>query len=586
MLRIGQGVLFWLSLIVCNLATAGSRVDVLVEGVQDEVLLNNIHAYLQLYQKRDDPKLSDNWIRHLHDSAPDEISTALQPYGYYNVTIDPNLERLESGKWSASYRLDIGEQIKISSIDIQWQGEGAEEPKLVAATKAFPLKVGQPLIHAEYEKARDHLLTQAGLMGYHDIETTVRHVLVNPARNSAVVQLHFNTGNKYYLGGLTLEQDVLDPEFVHRYLVDINEGDPYSQEALLEIQRILVESGYFSLVNVKPRFQLAENNRVPINVKLSPSKRQTYAFGLGYNTDIGVNGSIRWQHRRLNQRGHRADALMRLSTKENLIRGGYWIPIKDPRHYKIGLTAELETNQTDDAEWVSLNLNAGYYLIREKWKYRVYVDFLVEEFTAGSEPTETTALLSAGGGLEKHALEAGEYPRRGWTVALDGRVSPGVVSSTAFTRIYSKGMFLLPVAERGRLILRGELGGAVVDKFEKYPASLRFFAGGDQSIRGYDYESVGPEDEKGRVVGGRNIITSTIEYNHLLGEKWGAAIFVDAGNAFNDELDKLLIGAGVGARYLSPVGMVRLDFAWAMNETDEDPILSDYLIHFGFEVNL
>jgi translocation and assembly module TamA len=125
-----------------------------------------------------------------------------------------------------------------------------------------------------------------------------------------------------------------------------------------------------------------------------------------------------------------------------------------------------------------------------------------------------------------------------------------------------------------------------VDDFTKYPNSLRFFAGGDNSVRGYDWKELGPVDKGGEVIGGKQVLTFSVEYDHRVLEQWVAAGFVDAGNAFDDDLNKLYYGAGFGVRWLSPVGAVRLDLAWPFNKDDGDTELGDVHVHFGFEVNL
>ncbi len=562
-----------------------SAVKVDIEGLEGDFLAN-AEAYLQIYQKRNEEGLTDNWVRHYHDSAIEELQEALQPFGHYQVEVNASLTKQDNGHWLAHYVVDPGPQTMVTTVDLQWLGEGAKEPKLLAAAAAFVPQSGQPLIHSIYEEAKSVLLAEAGLLGYHDVIATVNRVLVDPRRNTASIRLHIDTGEKYFLGEIHIQQDILEDEFVYRYLADFHEGDPYSQDLLLSIQRSLVESGYFSIVDVKPQFEEAVEYQVPVKVKLSPSKRQTYAFGLGYNTDVGINGSVRWQHRRLNTSGHRADAFLRLSAVELLLRGGYWIPIRDPRVSKIGLTTKLEAKENDSSDWVSLELEAGYYHEIKDWHLKLFTNILFEEYTAGTEPTEQTALWSVGGQAERLAFEEGSYPRRGWSLFSNLRGAPGGISSTDYLRLHLKGKVYLPLADRGRFVLRAEVGAAGVGDFDKYPTSLRFFAGGDQSVRGYEYESLGPENDEGDVVGGKHTFTSTLEYDHLFTETLGAAIFVDAGNAYNDELDKLFFGSGIGARYLSPVGLVRLDVAWPLNKSDDDPQLSDYRIHFGFEVNL
>lgn len=556
-----------------------------IQGLDGD-LLENAQAYLGLLQKKDDPLLTELWIKHLHKKSVEEIRAALQPFGYYNAQVDAFLEKNPEGVWVATYNVAPGPQVKIDKMELKLLGEGKQEPKLQQALAAFPIKPGDALDHQVYEKAKDALLELADSLGYPDVEVKMAKVLVNPENNRADITLHLDTGHKYFIDEIRLYQDFLQPDFVRRYLVDVKPGDTYSQDNLLEIQRNLIEAGYFSLVDIKPRFKQAQAYKVPVDVSLEPAKRQMYSFGIGYDTDIGPNLSMRWVHRRINKLGHKADARIKLSMKNNLIQGNYWIPIRDPRTTKLGFTAKLENEILDDSERETLDLEAGYYLIWREWITKLYTELKYEQFTVGDAPTTESTFLSFGGRAERSVFDEGVYPRRAWALYADLRASPGLISSTAYVRSHIKGRAYLPVLEEGRLILAGELGLADVRDFDKYPNSLRFFAGGDSSVRGYDWKSLGPEDDEGNVIGGKQALSATVEYNHKVAQQWLAAGFVDAGNAFNDTLDHIFIGAGFGARWLSPVGTVRLDFAWPMNKKDEDTRFSDIKVHFGFEVLL
>ena len=563
-----------------------ASVTVEIQGLEGE-LLDNARAYLSLYQKREDPRLSRLWIERLHAKAAKEIERALQPFGYYNAQVHASLEQTGENRWLARYRVTPGPQVKIRKLDIRWQGEGAEEPSLQKALADFPLAPGDPLIHARYEKGKTALLELADSLGYPDVEVKQGRILVDPGRNLADIRLIIDTGPKYYLGEIRLHQEVLEPAFVRRYLSDVEPGDVYSQEKLLAIQKDLVEAGYFSLVDVNPRLAEAVDAHVPIDVTLEPAKRQMYSIGIGYDTDVGINLNARWQHRRINRLGHKADAQLRLSPKNSFILGNYWIPIRDPRTTKLGFSILLETENTDTGRRDTLDLEAGYYLLWHGWMSKLFVQFKYEKFEIAESQKETTTLLSIGGRAEKAAFEKGIYPRRGWALALDLRGSPGLISSTAYLRGWGRGRLLVPIAERGRLNLRGELGGAWVDDFTKYPNSLRFFAGGDNSVRGWNWKELGPKDHNGDVIGGKQVLVLSLEYDHRVAEQWVAAGFFDAGNAFDDELDKFYYGAGFGARWLSPVGAVRLDLAWPFNKDHDEPTrVGDIHIHFGFEVNL
>ncbi len=247
-------------------------------------------------------------------------------------------------------------------------------------------------------------------------------------------------------------------------------------------------------------------------------------------------------------------------------------------------TAKFVQEDSTSQKRNTADLLAGYYFLWHEWDTRLFSELKQETFTTGSQPETTTLMLSWGGTLERTQVqESGPFPTRGnyWLLDLTG--SAGVISDTSYLRGHVKTKHLFPLGERGRLNLRGELGLAEVSNFEKYPSSSRFYAGGDQSVRGYEYQALGPRDAVGEVVGGRNIFTTSIEYNYRFLDQWVAAAFIDGGNAYNDELDKLFYSAGLGIRWLSPIGAVRLDFALPGNP-DED--MDNWRLHFGFGADL
>lgn len=372
-----------------------------------------------------------------------------------------------------------------------------------------------------------------------------------------------------------------------RYLDDVNEGDPYSQAGMLEIQRDFIEAGYFSLVDVKPRFDEVEDYYVPVDVTLEPAKRQKFSFGVGYDTDVELNLNARWKHRRINKAGHHADAHIKLSTKERRLQASYWVPIKNPKTHRIGYTARYEYERTDSTQRSTFDLEAGYYFKWREWITKLFTEYKRENYTAGEENEELIDVVSFGASIDRTAFEQARYPRRGWQLFSELRGSPGLVfENSAYVRAHVKGRVYVPIFERGRVILRGELGAAEVDDFELYPLSLRFFAGGDNSVRGYEWKSLGPLDDYGEVIGGTHVLTGSFEYDHQVAESWLAAVFVDAGNAYDNEFDEIYVGAGVGARWLSPVGIVRVDLAWPMDSDVGVHDTDKVRLHIGFEVNL
>jgi translocation and assembly module TamA len=217
----------------------------------------------------------------------------------------------------------------------------------------------------------------------------------------------------------------------------------------------------------------------------------------------------------------------------------------------------------------------------DKRFYKGFLELRAEDYEVRDDPAVQTRLLSIGFARRFTELGFALFPQRGRHLDFEVRgASSALVSDTSYLRLQLGGKYLLPLGENGRFKFHGEFGASAVEFFEQYPTSLRYFAGGDTTIRGYAYKSLGPEDENGNVVGGKNLLVAGGEYNHRLMKHWVVAGFVDAGNAYNDSLDDIHVGAGVGFRWLMDFGSLRVDLAWPVSNDELN--LGDVIIHLGF----
>src|SRR5690606_5627833 len=204
------------------------------------------------------------------------------------------------------------------------------------------------------------------------------------------------------------------------------------------------------------------------------------------------------------------------------------------------------------------------------FRRRLYLQAERENFDFGGEPSRTTDLVYPGVTLTRERADDLQYPRRGYRLSADLRTGvEWLLSDVSFSRLSLSAGWTRAVAARTRLLLRAEAGALWTDDFDDLPPSQRFFAGGDRSIRGYLYREVGPENADGDVIGGERLIAGSVELEHLFYGNYGAAVFVDAGDAFVDSPD-VQVGAGVGFRWRSPVGMVRFDVAHPFDDPDDD----------------
>lgn len=570
--------------VLCPLsAPAGVPLVVEVLGLEDPLEGNVLH-YLDIEKKKNDEELSVHWIKRLHEQAPQEIREALQPYGYYIPVVESQLTENE-GAWVARYIIDQGLPVVVSKRDVQWEGEGAADPYFQKSVKDFKKNADKTFIHSEYESAKSEFLNLALSQGYPKAKIIKSEVRVDKEKNTAEITLHMDTGPLYYFGDVNFKQDFLDPDLLSHY-VTLKPGEPYSYEALIAFQQNLLASNYAQEVTLEPLFNEAKEKKVPLDVLMRPIAPHKLSFGLGYETDIGPRASAGWTDRLINRYGHRSDVYLKFSEKERTLRGEYSIPVVNPLTDSWVSTAGYDYEKTPTSVSDTFELETAFVRrnLEDTLFYKGFVVRSIERFTVGSHPWETTNLLTFGGTARFSEIEDELFPQNGHYIFADLRgASEALLSDTGFTRFCLKGRYLLGLGENVRLETRMEIGSAWVDDFNLYPASLRYFAGGDSSVRGYTYQSLGPVDDDGVVVGGKQVFTTSFEYDHRVAESWVLAGFVDAGNAYNDEVDKLYVGAGAGVRWLAPFGSLRVDLAWPVSE---EPQLNDVRFHIGFGATL
>jgi translocation and assembly module TamA len=556
-------LVFILLLTGMSIVQAAMSVSVKLEGL-DREQTKNVRAYLTIEQEKKADDLTERRIRRYHNRAPGEIREALQPYGYYQPVIESSLEQ-DGDKWVARYDIDPGPAVIITDIDLQVDGAGKDDPVMARAADSLPVQVGDQLLHADYEKAKTLFRAAAVENGYREARYLKSEVRVKQAANQAEIVLHMDTGDKAFFGPVRFEGGNISDERLRRY-IPFKTGDVWSSKELLKLQRGLVDSGYFSSVNIVPQPELADQDQVPINVILTPHKRQKYSFGLGFSTNLGIQGSVNWLHRRLNQYGHRLSAEASASKVRQDISGTYAIPLSKPRSDVLEISGIFRKEDTTDVKSEVTELRVSRNFKRGDWRevlsvgYKHEVDDLADSDGTSNLliPKTTWTLVKADNRL---------HSKDGYRLDLEASGSAeALLSDTTFLQGIVRGKLIRTLGKRGRLILRADAGATATGNFDSLPASNRFFTGGDQSVRGYEYKSLSPENEDGDLIGGKFMLVGSIEYDYNVYGKWYLATFYDVGNTFNEMPVDAASGAGVGIRWASPVGMVRVDVASAISE--------------------
>ncbi len=565
--------LFPLAVILGLLSTtalAASELNVVVDGVEGEAL-DNINAFLSIREAETDPP-PDSRIRWLHRQASEEIRRALEPLGYYDV--DVNAQLLDDGEvWTARYSVSLGEPVIVDAVTLSIDGEGRNDPRFQAVVADPGLAVGEPFRHAQYEALKQRLRALALERGYFDARFTESRAIVDLADGSVRVALTYDSGHRYRFGEVSFTGGVLDESLLRRY-VQLEPGEPYRADKLIGLQSDLVASNYFDNVLLDADPDAAEDDQIPVMVELAMRPQTRYSIGMGYGTDTGVRGKADWERRWLNRYGHKARAGLLASQIEQSLTGEYIVPGADPRTDDYTWRLGLKREDSDNKE--SITALAGVHWTRRlaPWTRTLGLEYRWEEFTV-SDQTEQIGLLIPSATWQLVEADDPLFITRGYRLEVGTRGAYELLlSDVSFIQAWAKAKWVQPLWTDGRLLVRGDLGGTWMfedqNDFSRLPTSLRYYAGGDTSIRGYSLDSVAPRDAEGRVVGGKHLMVGSIEYEHTVVDNWSVAAFVDAGDAFDDEAPELKLGAGFGLRWASPVGPVRIDLAHGFDEPGDD----------------
>ncbi|MCI5222573.1 MAG: hypothetical protein D3924_07875 [Candidatus Electrothrix sp. AR4] len=356
---------------------------------------------------------------------------------------------------------------------------------------------------------------------------------------------------------------------LQRYL-PYRPGDIYSLKSLNQLQSNLYATGYFSQVLVKPKLPQHEDAEqlIPVEVDLLSSKRNRYSFGVGYGTDTGARGNIGWKNRIINRLGHKPAFNIQLSETGSRASADYEIPIFDLRYDAVNLDALFFDETWDDTWTKQLSFSGSVNHNGPKKQFGIGLEHRHEDYTVGVT-SGTADLLIPSGYLTMILAEDRINTKNGIRISANIKgANTSLLSSTSFLQVLVSGKLILTPWENWRLLGRLAIGATTMDSIEELPPSLRFYAGGDQSVRGYGYRELGPKDSSGRVIGGQYLTETSIEFERRLSKIWSAAAFYDLGNAYDNIDADLQAGAGLGVRMNLPFGQVRLDVACAVSDAN------------------
>jgi translocation and assembly module TamA len=614
--RRASGVL--VLLLACPLARAG--VTITVTGVSDPVR-SNVLAYLSFTRYQSSKHLTPDIVDRLQSRIGREVQSALRPFGYFQPTVRSSVKPSGPGDWRVAITIDPGRPVILEKVDVRVVGPGAGKRLFTRITSNLPFHAGEPLNEAEYDSVKGDLLRTAATYGYLDATLTRHDLLVNPSAHTASIALELATGVRYRFGATTVQQDAVSEKLVRRYL-RYRDGEPFDLTEVLRTQFALDDAEYFSDLEVLTGTPDRVSHTVPVTINAEPSRPNVYSFAAGYATDTGARGILSWQDRRVNSYGHKISVDLEAAqlTKYSL-QSRYIIPIGDPAVENLTLAGTVELRQLADVDARTLSIGPSVTRVTGRWQTIWFVNGVHATGTVQAAASGTlnssnacvTGSSQPGAPCSTHVtigLPTNDMLVPGVDIAsvpkgylgepmfehglfAEIRGSEGAFGSKAnFIQIHLQLERVFPLAPKWHLLLREELGTTFASHFEDLPPVMRFFAGGQYSVRGFAYNDLSPTQQyctsdntvcTQAKAGGKDVITGTVEFDRDLPRNFGVAAFFDYGNAFNhfgaqcdsaataapsQECHGLLqYGAGVGFRVRLPVLTLGIDLGQPLSQS-------------------
>ncbi len=527
-----------------------------------QMLENN----MSLYRWQNDVQMDDRQLRRLYRSAPVEIRELLETEGYYAPDIKTELRGEENNR-TVFVKIDPGEPVKVATVDIRLEGDVLTQkaernsPDAEGIRKKWKLPKGSRFRMKDWEVAKVAILQELTQVRYPHAAVKRTQAIVDPETREAHLTVELDSGKEIRFGDITIVGLRRYGERVILALHPPKKGSIYNEKRLQRFQNRLQDSGYFQYVTVTAEAD-DETGVAPIVVEVNENYKKNASVGLGYSTDTRERLSLTYEDLHfLGQDWHLKSSAV-FQHKEQTAKADVYLPEnEDGFRDSFGAMYDRSNFRGLDSRTVGLNVRRAWGSPR--FEQYVQLEYLNEHDRIDSAGSETDEALPFTYGVIVRELDNRVAPTQGYQfeAQLGGAVEH-MVTDQSFFRGYIKGKVYQRIGRCGDLIIRGEAGAVLSDDREGIPTAVKFRAGGDQSVRGYSYQSLGLR--KGdAVIGGRYMATGSVEYQHYFWDDWGVALFVDAGNVADKWSDiDYAVGYGVGLRWKSPAGPVGVDLAY------------------------
>ena len=548
---------------IALLATVASAepAKVNVEGAP-QGLAANISASLAGITKSD---LSNG---HYQVRISQMVDEAAQALGYYHSS-----HQLQSSKDRLTVIVQAGDQLHWTVPELGLVGDGAEDSAILAFLEQHPFLPSATLNHDVYENYKDKLISVVQRQGYPRVEMTRQVLLVDPDAGTAQAKLTVDTGVRFRLAGVEFVGTRIDPDVITKML-NMDVGSWYQPAMVRDLQYQLLDTGYFVTADVRV-ISDKDSRTMRLKAYLQDEPKDRFTVGLGVATDTGVQAVFNWDKPIVNERGHGLSLSSKLSKPVQNISTRYTIPWDHPREEFLEWLVAWQRKDNEDTLSSLAKTGFIWQQDRREVKRSLGINLEHEVYEQGSEPEISTMYILPMATWSRSSLPAEEG--NGYRYGVNLMASAEALGSdTDFLRGSVHGSYLWRFAKRHSFIGKAEIGKIFANELNQVPASKRFFAGGQDSIRGFSFESISPRDSQGALTGADKLITTTLEYQYDIWPNWAIVGFVDNGKAYVDDSEPFRTGAGLGVRWKTPVGAVGIDIAVPVNDDEYD----GFQLHF------
>jgi translocation and assembly module TamA len=544
-------------------AQDGGEAKYRIEIEAPKELLELLEKGLQLERWTSDAQMTPELLRRLADEAVAETTEAAAAQGYFSARVSYTLDR-DSTPWRIVLLVEPGERTEVAAVDIAFSGPALEDPQAAAqmarVRREWLLRPGTPFTQAAWDEAKRDAVRKFSAQRYAAARIAASRADVDAEARRARLSLTLDSGPPFRVGQVEVRGNKRYPDRLIENLNPTAPGDAYDREALaLYVQR-LMQTGYFASARVDALTETGRADSAPLRASVIEGSTRQLETGVSINTDVGPRLELNYRDVDVASSAWRWRNVLRVDRETQEVRtdldtppraGGTWInQFVSAKHTTVQNEENTIFQGGVSYNWPGAGSPSSVLVLGT----------IEEQRLPGAAPDHRNAVFF---GFRRGFRSTDDLvlPRRGYFGNLTAGGAPAALATQSFGRFTGSATFLFPLGRNDDLLLRGEGGVVVARTREGIPSSFLFRTGGDQTVRGYAFESLGVK-RGDAVVGGRFMLIGSVELTHWMSESWGVAVFADAGNAWDSDHYDPALGSGVGARFRTPIGPVRVDVAY------------------------